>query len=81
MPDKQSQWRPTNTDDGPNIIETWVVSSNEQFSSLGKQEKVMGADQDCMGGKLILQRKCYTVHDEVHNFPEIKSWAAAKWLK
>lgn len=27
------------------------------------------------------QRKAYTVHDEVHNFPEIKSWAIAKWLK
>lgn len=57
MPDKQNQWRPTNTDDGPNLIETQAVSSNEQLSSLGKQEKVVGADEDCMGGKLILPEK------------------------
>ena len=67
--------------DEPNTIKTQTVSSDEQFSGLGGR-RVMGAGELWeQAENSSSQIKAYTVHDEVHNFPEIKSWAIAKWLK
>lgn len=60
--------------DEPNTTETQrPLMSNSQAEEAGELWE--------QAESLSSQRKAYAVHDEVHNFPEIKSWAVAKWLK
>lgn len=77
----QGKQRSMDTNSGSNTIETQTVSSNEQFLGLQNRRGLWELIRTAWVEIVFSQREVYTVHDEVHNFPEIKSWVAAKWLK
>lgn len=77
----QARRRATGNDDGSKTIETHIVYCNEQFSGFQNRRALWEQIRTAWVEILFSQRKVYMVHDEVHNFPEIKSWVTAKWLK